>query len=34
MKQYKDSIYKGELINNKRSGYGVIYYRTNRVYEG
>lgn len=34
IKRYKDSIYRGELVNGKRSGLGVIQYRTARIYEG
>ena len=35
IKKYADSVYRGELVdNNQRSGYGVMTYRKNRVYEG
>lgn len=34
MKQYKDSVYRGELFNGKRHGLGVMQYRKARVYEG
>ena len=37
IKQYKDSLYRGELDANtkKRQGYGVLVYKENgRVYEG
>ncbi len=34
VKQYKDSIYRGELENRKRNGKGIIVYMTGRVYEG
>lgn len=34
IKHYKDSIYKGELIERKRNGQGVILYHNGRVYEG
>jgi len=35
IKKYADSVYRGELDdNNQRSGYGVMTYRKNRVYEG
>ena len=34
MKQYKDSVYRGELANGKRHGLGVMQYRKARVYEG
>jgi len=28
IKKYKDSIYRGSIVNGKRSGLGVIQYRT------
>ena len=34
MKQYKDSVYRGELANGKRQGLGVMQYRKARIYEG
>lgn len=34
LKQYKDSCYKGELLNGKRHGLGVCIYKTARLYEG
>lgn len=34
VKNYKDSMYRGEIINSKRHGLGVITYSNNRVYEG
>jgi hypothetical protein len=34
IKKYNDSIYRGELENNKRKGFGVMVYRKARVYEG
>ena len=35
IKQYKDSIYRGEIDKNrKRSGKGVIVYEAGRIYEG
>lgn len=34
MKHYKDSVYRGELVNGKRQGLGVMQYRKARVYEG
>ena len=35
IKQYKDSIYRGELNGKrKRHGLGVIVYNTGRIYEG
>jgi len=27
-------VYRGELVNGYRHGYGVMVYRKNRVYEG
>ena len=34
IKKYADSVYRGELKDNKREGVGVMVYRKNRVYEG
>ena len=34
IKKYQDAIYRGELINGKRNGWGVMFYKKNRVYEG
>jgi hypothetical protein len=34
MKQYNEAIYRGELVNGKRNGLGVMQYRKARVYEG
>ena len=34
VKNYKDSIYRGEIVESKRHGKGVITYTTSRVYEG
>ena len=34
IKQYKDSIYRGELNGRKREGLGVIVYKNGRFYEG
>jgi hypothetical protein len=34
VKQYKDSVYRGEVVDNKRHGLGVIVYNNGRVYEG
>ena len=35
IKQYKDSIYRGEINDKrKRHGNGVIVYDTGRIYEG
>jgi len=34
IKKYNDAIYRGEIIEGKRDGFGVMVYRKNRVYEG
>jgi len=35
VKKYNDSVYRGELTEGKqREGFGVMFYRKNRVYEG
>ena len=34
IKRYKESIYRGELVDGKRQGLGAIQYRTCRIYEG
>lgn len=34
VKQYRDSLYRGELIDRVREGKGVIVYNSGRVYEG
>ena len=34
IKMSKDSIYRGEIVNKKREGRGVMLYRKARVYEG
>lgn len=35
VKKYADSVFRGELDDtNQRSGFGVMVYRKNRVYEG
>jgi len=31
---FKDAIYRGELVNGKRVGMGVMMYRKARIYEG
>ena len=33
-KKYADAVYRGELGNGKRHGFGVMVYRKNRIYEG
>lgn len=34
VKHYKDSIFKGEIVERKRHGRGVIIYHNGRLYEG
>lgn len=34
IKKYNDAVYRGELVNGKRHGVGVMVYRKARVYEG
>lgn len=34
IKKYQDAIYRGSIINGKREGLGVMFYKKNRVYEG
>jgi len=34
VKMYKDSVYRGEIMNSMRNGKGVITYKTSRVFEG
>jgi hypothetical protein len=34
VKNYKDSVYRGEVSDSKRNGKGVITYTSTRVYEG
>ena len=34
IKMFKDAIYRGELVNGKRVGMGVMLYRKCRIYEG
>ena len=34
VKKYTDAVFRGELENGKRSGFGAMVYRKNRVYEG
>lgn len=34
MKKYQDAIYRGIIINGKRHGKGIMFYKKNRVYEG
>ena len=33
-KRYMDALYKGEIVNGKRQGKGVMRYRNARIYEG
>ena len=34
IKKYQDAVFRGELKEGKRHGFGVMVYRKNRVYEG
>lgn len=34
LKKYKESVYYGEFMNNRRHGKGVMVYDSNRLYEG
>ena len=34
IKYYKQSIYYGEIQNNKKHGLGILIYNNSRVYEG
>lgn len=34
IKRYNDSIYRGELQQNKRQGFGVMVYKKARIFEG
>ena len=34
IKKYADAIYRGEIVNGKRDGFGTMVYRKNRIYEG
>ena len=34
IKRYTDAIYRGMLQKGKRNGFGAMYYRKNRIYEG
>jgi hypothetical protein len=34
VKNYKDSVYRGQIVNSKRHGKGIITYNSQRVYEG
>ena len=34
VKRYKNSLYKGTLVDRKRQGLGVLIYASGRVYEG
>ncbi len=31
---FKDAVYRGELVNGKRTGMGVMLYKKARLYEG
>jgi len=34
VKSYKDSVYRGEIVESMRHGRGVITYNSSRLYEG
>ena len=34
IKHYNEAVYRGELVEGKRNGLGVMQYRKSRVYEG
>jgi hypothetical protein len=34
IKRYKNCLYKGQLVDRKREGLGVLLYATGRIYEG
>ena len=34
VKSYKDSVYRGEIVESMRHGKGVISYNSTRLYEG
>ena len=34
IKRYKDSHYKGEIVERKREGLGIMVYKNGRLYEG
>lgn len=34
IKSYKDSLYRGEIVDSMRQGKGVITYNSSRLYEG
>jgi len=34
IKMFKDAVYRGELVNGKRIGMGVMLYKKARLYEG
>ena len=34
LKKYQEAVYRGQLLNGKRNGFGVMQYKKNRVYEG
>lgn len=34
VKRYKDSLYRGEIVEKKRMGQGICCYENKRVYEG
>lgn len=34
IKRFKDSIYFGEMVNGRRHGKGIMFYKSGRIYEG
>ena len=34
VKSYKDSVYRGEIVDSMRHGKGIITYNSTRLYEG
>jgi hypothetical protein len=34
VKKYQDAVFRGEVVSGKRTGLGVMIYRTGRIYEG
>ena len=34
IKKYKESVYRGEILNKVRNGFGVCSYTNGRLYEG
>lgn len=34
IKKYKNGVYFGELFDNKKHGYGVVFYFDGKLFEG